>query len=89
MFSGALCCSLLLLLPSHVLQSTFITTAAGAQAVRLQLSAYKRYLAAAERVQGSEQQQVSVYNVPAQKREQTLQMGSHTKSDSVAAMSFR
>jgi hypothetical protein len=72
------------------LQSTFIPSAASVQAVKLlQVSANKRYLAAAELPHGSEQQQVSVYNVPAQKREQTLQLASHTRSNTVIALSFR
>lgn len=78
-----LCCD-------HPLQSSFIPAAASVQAVRLlQVSANKRYLAAAEVPHGSEQQQVSVYNVPAQKREQTLQLASHTRSNTVTALSFR
>lgn len=73
-----------------LLQSTFIPTAASVQAIRLlQVSANKRYLAAAELPHASEQQQVSVYNVPAQKREQTLQLASHTRSNTVTALSFR
>lgn len=72
-----------------LLQSTFIPVAA--QAVRLlQVSANKRYLAAAECPHsGSAQQQVSIYNVPAQKREQTLQLASHAKGSTITSMSFR
>lgn len=71
------------------LQSTFIPTAASAQAVHvLQLSANKRHLAAAEWSHDTEQQ-VSVYNVPAQKREQTLLLAPHTRSTTVTALSFR
>jgi hypothetical protein len=74
----------------HTLQSTFIPSAASARAVRLlQPSPNKRYLAAAEWAHGSEQQQVSVYNIPAQKREQTLQLAPHTRSSTVVALSFR
>lgn len=72
------------------MQSTFIPTAASAHAVQLlQLSANKRYLAAAEWPHGAEQQQVSVFNIPAQKREQTLQLAPHSHSSTVAALSFR
>jgi hypothetical protein len=72
-----------------LLQSTFIPVAA--QAVRqLQVSANKRYLAAAECPHSScAQQQVSVFNVPAQKREQTLQLASHAKGSTITSMSFR
>ena len=72
------------------MQSTFFPTASNAQAVQsLQLSANKRYLAAAELQLGTEQQQVSVYNVPTKKKEQTLQLSSHTRSSAVVALSFR
>lgn len=65
-------------------------TAVGVQAVQLlQLSANKRYLAAAEWQAAGEQQQVSVYNVPVQKREQTLQLTGQTQSSSIKALSFR
>lgn len=72
-----------------LLQSSFIPVAA--QAVRLlQVSANKRYLAAAECPHsGSAQQQVSIYNVPAQKREQTLQLAPHAKGSTITSMSFR
>lgn len=81
--SSSLCCA------ATTLQSTFISAAATAQAVHvLQLSANKRHLAAAEWSHNT-QQQVSVYNVPAQKREQTLLLAPHTRSTTVTALSFR
>lgn len=77
--------------PAPTLQQTsFVATATNSRAVlHLQLSANRRYLAAAELPLGGDQQQVSVYNIPAEKRERTLSLGPHTRSSCITSLSFR
>jgi hypothetical protein len=71
-------------------QTAFISTGANTRAVlALSLSASRRFVAAAELPCQGEQQHVAVYNVAAEKQERVLELAGHTRSNAVAALTFR
>eukprot|EP00775_Hariotina_reticulata_P011301 gene11301-11451_t len=71
-------------------KAAFISTHPSVKAIHgMRLSSNKKYLAVVEQTYADERQQVSIYNVPAEKRVRTLLLEQqHTRASTVAALGF-